>query len=84
MLPKVKKANMAGMMEAIKEYLRLCHRVKRATLTYVIRKKIAIEACAIYPWYATPNDVMIASMLHIPKRRVLSIEITWQIPGTSI
>ena len=31
-LPRVNKADMAGMMEAIKEYLRSCHGVMRVPL----------------------------------------------------
>ena len=35
-LPKVNKSDMAGMMEAIEEYLRLHHGVVRVPLAYVI------------------------------------------------
>ena len=40
MLPKV---NMAGMKEAIEEYLRSCHGVVRAPLASIIRKTILVE-----------------------------------------
>ena len=43
MLPKVNKANMTGIMEDIKEYLRSCHSVKRAHLVCVMRKTIVVE-----------------------------------------
>ena len=35
-LPKVNKANMAGIMEAINEYLRSCHSIMRVHLAYII------------------------------------------------
>ena len=38
MLPNVNKADMAGMKESIKEYLRSCCDVIRAPLAYIIRK----------------------------------------------
>ena len=43
MLTKVEKADMAGMMEAIKEYLRSCHGVIRAPLTYLIGNAIIVQ-----------------------------------------
>ena len=43
MLPKVNKADMAGMMEAIKEYIKSHHGVMRAPLAYIIRKTITVQ-----------------------------------------
>ena len=43
MLPKINKSDMAWMMEAIEEYLRLCHGVVWAPLAYVIWKMIAVQ-----------------------------------------
>ena len=37
MLPKVKKADMAGTMGTIKDYMRLCHGVLRSPLAYILR-----------------------------------------------
>ena len=42
-LPKINKSDIAGTMEAIKEYLRLHHGVIRAPLAYVIRKTITVQ-----------------------------------------
>ena len=66
MLPKVNKADMAGMMEAIKQYRRSCHGVIRALLAYIIRKTIIVQTYGDYPKYATPDYEMIARMLHLP------------------
>ena len=41
-LPKVNKADIAGMMESIKEYLKSCCGVVRAPLAYIIRKTIIV------------------------------------------
>ena len=41
-LPKVNKADMTGMMEVIKGYLRSYHGVIRAPLTYIIMKTVII------------------------------------------
>ena len=38
----------------------------RAPLGYVFRKTIIVQTFADYPKYATPNDEMIARMLHLP------------------
>ena len=38
MLPKVKKADRAGTLESIKEYLRSHHGIIRAPLAYTIKK----------------------------------------------
>ena len=53
-LPKVNKADMAGLMEAIKA----CHSVMRAPLAYIMRKTIIVETYGDYPKYATPDDKM--------------------------
>ena len=42
-LPKVNKADMAGMIESIKGYLRLHHGTVIALLVYVIRKTIIVQ-----------------------------------------
>ena len=55
-LPKVNKADNAGMMEAIEEY----HRgVIRAPLAYITRKTIIVQTYVDDPKYATPDDEMI-------------------------
>ena len=41
-LPKINKSDMAGTVEAIKEYLRLHCGVIRAPLAYVVRKTITV------------------------------------------
>ena len=48
-LPKVNKANVTGMIEAIKKYLRSCHDVMRVPLAYVIRKTVEIQMYGSYP-----------------------------------
>ena len=58
---------MAGMMQANKEYLRLCHGVMRAPLPYVIRKTVVVQTYCDNPWYATPDDKMITRMSHLPQ-----------------
>ena len=65
-LPKINKSDMAGTIEAIKEYLRLHHQVDWAPLAYVIRKTITVQTYGDYPPYATPDDKMIARMLQLP------------------
>ena len=57
---------MAGMIKAIKEYLRTCHGVIRASLAYVIRKTIVVQVHGEYISYATPDDKIITKMLHLP------------------
>ena len=54
---------MAGIMEAIKEYLR-SHGVMRAAV-YVIGETTVVQTYGNYPWYATPDDDMIARMLDL-------------------
>ena len=66
MLPKVNKADIAGKMESIQEYLRSCHAVIRAPLAYVIRKTITVQVYGEYVKYVTLDDKMIARMLHLP------------------
>ena len=46
-LTKVNKAHIAGMMEAIEEYLRLLSGVMRVPLEYVIRKTIIVRPMVI-------------------------------------
>ena len=65
-LPKINKSDRAGMMEAIEEYLRSCHGVMRAPLAYIIRKTILVQTYGEYPKYATPDNEMIARILHLP------------------
>ena len=65
-LPMINKSDMAGIMEAIKEYLRLHHGVVRAPLAYIMRKTIIVQTCGDYPTYAAHDDKMIAMMLHLP------------------
>ena len=43
-----------------------CH---KAPLAYIIRKTITIQAYGDYPTYATPDDEMIARMLHLPPNK---------------
>ena len=65
MLPKVNKADMAGTMESIEEYFQSYHGVIRVPLAYIIRKTITVQVYGDYPKYATPDDKMIARMLHL-------------------
>ena len=69
MLPKINKSYVAGTMESIKEYLTVHHGVIKAPLAYVIRKTITIKTNGDYPTYATPDDEMIARMLHLPPHK---------------
>ena len=66
MLQKINLSDMAGTMEAINEYLQSCHVVIRAPLAYVLWKTITIQTYGDYPTYTTPDDMMIARMLHLP------------------
>ena len=59
MLPKVNKADMAGTMKSIEEYLQKRHDVVRAPLAYVIRKNIIVQVYGDYPQYASPDNTMI-------------------------
>ena len=73
-LPKINESDMAGTMDSIKEYHRLHCGVIWAPLTYVIQKTIIVQTYGDYPMYATPDDKMIARMLHLPlaKNKLLS------------
>ena len=68
-LLKINKSDMAGMMESINYYLRACHGVVKAPLAYVIRKTIPVQTHGDYPTYATPDDRMIARILHLPSHK---------------
>ena len=50
-LPMINKSDMAGTMEAIKEYFRSCHSVMRAPLTHVIKKTILVQTYGDYPMW---------------------------------
>ena len=58
----------------VKEYLISHHDVVREPLAYVIRKTIMVMTNGDYPMCATPDDEMIAWMLHLlpEKNRLLS------------
>ena len=73
-LLKINKSAMAGMVESIEEYLRSCHCVIWVPLAYIIRKSITVQTYGEYPMYATPDNEMIARMLHLPpdKNKLLS------------
>ena len=81
MLPKVNKADMPGMMAAIKEYLRSHCGVGRAPLACIIRKTIIVWTFNAYPRYATADDEMIPKMLHLPpyKKKLL-----WEYDTSSV
>ena len=64
-LPKINTYDMAGMMDAIKEYLRSCCGVIRAPLAYIIRKTILVQTYGEYPKYATHDNEIISRMLHL-------------------
>ena len=66
MLPKINNSDMAGTMEAIKEYLRSCQGVVRAPLAYIIRKTILVQSYRDCPKYATPDNKVTARILHLP------------------
>ena len=66
MLPKINESDMAGMMEAYKEYLRSYQAVMRAPLAYITRKTILVQIYGDYTKNATPDDEMIVVMLHLP------------------
>ena len=69
MLPKINKSDNAGTMEAIEEYLRLHHGVVWAPLAKVLWKIITVQTYGDYPSYATPDNKMIARMLHLPSEK---------------
>ena len=66
MLPQDNKADKTGNIESIKEYIRSCHGDVRMPLVYIIRKTILVQTYVDYPTYATLDDEMITSMLHLP------------------
>ena len=68
-LPKINKLDMAGMIEAFKENLRLHHGVVWAPLAYVIWKIITVWTYGDYPLYATSDDEMISRMIHLPSEK---------------
>ena len=65
MLPKINKLDITGTMKAIKKYLRSCHGDIRAPLAYIIWKTITVQNNGDYNLYATPDNKMIARMLHL-------------------
>ena len=69
MLPKINKADMTGMVEAIKEYLRSCHDDTGADLANIIIKTILVKTYGDYPKNKTPDGEMYARMLHLPPDR---------------
>ena len=73
MLLKVNKTDMAGTMEAIKEYLRSCHGAVQTPLANILRKTMIVQTYDDYTKYATPENKMITKMLHLPpdKNKVL-------------
>ena len=56
---------MVRTMESIKEYLWSCHGVVKALLADIIRKTILDQTHGDYPTYATPDNEVIARMLHL-------------------
>ena len=50
-------------MDAIKEYLRSHHGIKRLPLAYIIRMTKAVQTYIIYPWHVTPNKKVITMVL---------------------
>ena len=71
-LTKVNKADMAEMMESIKEYLRSCCAVVTVPLACMIREIIIVQIYGDYPEYGTPDNKMITRMLclHPDKNRL--------------
>ena len=70
-LPKVNESDMGGTIEDIKKYLRLYQGVVRAPLAYVIRKTF-IKTYGDYPRYVIPDSKMIARMLHLTQKKIVS------------
>ena len=56
---------MAGKMKAIKDYLRFHHGAVRVPLACIIIKTIIVQIYGDYPTYVTPDDKMVAMMLHL-------------------
>ena len=65
-LPKINKYLMAGLMVVIKEYLTSFYCGVREPLEYIIRKTITVQTYGHYSTFATPDNEMIARMLHLP------------------
>ena len=66
MLCKVNKADIAGMMESMEEYLRSYCGVVRKAHEYIIRKTWIVHVYGDYPKDATPpEDEMIARISHL-------------------
>ena len=65
-LPKVNKADMAGIMESIEEYLRSHCNVMRAPLACIIRKARTVQTYGDYPKCLTPDNEMIVRVLNLP------------------
>ena len=75
MLPKINKADMAGTMEVIKKYLRTHCSVIRAPLAYIMKKTILVKTYDDYLKHATPDDEVIARMIHLsPDKNKLLLE----------
>ena len=66
MLLKINESDTARTMESIKEYLMTHHGVVKTPLAYIIRKTITVQTYGDYPTLATPDDEVIARMLHLP------------------
>ena len=81
---------MAGTMEAIKEYLRLHCGVIWAPSACHILKTIKVQSYGDYLLYATPDDEMIARMLHLPSdkykmhNKQSALSVTMHIPEYEI
>ena len=69
LLPNVNKADMAKIIEAIKKFLRLCVGAVKAPLAYITKETTIVHTYGDYPKYMTPDDKMIASVLHIPPEK---------------
>ena len=65
MLPKVNYADMVGRTESHEKYLRSHHGDIRASLAYIIKKTTIVQVYSDLPKHATPDDEMIARMLHL-------------------
>ena len=65
--------NATGMIETIKQYLRSCYGVEKTPLAHIVRNMVIVRKMVIvqrygnHLQYMTPNDKMIARMLHLPK-----------------
>ena len=68
MVPKVNKADMAGTVVAIKEYLRLYYGIMRAPHSYMKTK--TVQTYGDYPRYVTPDVMIIVGMLHFSPDRI--------------